>query len=51
MRTHLRRLTVAAAALAALMPWPEALTMFLGNDAYPRLQALLTTQSNRTGLP
>lgn len=51
MRTHLGRLTVAGAALAALMPWPPALTMFLGSDAYPRLQALLTTQSNRTGLP
>jgi hypothetical protein len=51
MRTSARGLTVAAAALAALVPWPPQVSLLLSHHLYPALQAFLTTLSNRTSVP
>jgi len=51
MRVRLGRVTIGAAVLAALTPWPPPLTAVLADRIYPSIQATLTSQSNTTLVP
>ena len=51
MRVRLGRVTIGAAVLAALIPWPPRLTAMIADRVYPSIQAALTSQSNTTLVP